>query len=200
MKRLKVLTVLGLIISVFNSVNAEALVSIEEVCVESIVYEGTIVEYDVKVLENTNMIEMPERERDFKSYMDYRNLGCYLQKDLQDLASTDEYGFRRLDDRYMIAVGTAVSEGVGDYITLILENGTEIKCMVGDIKDDVDTQGNNIVTKANLCVSEFIVDTDTMDKGILRKGSISFAFEDWVSKVEYIKLENRNYFEENPVE
>lgn len=194
MKGLKVLSVLGLAVFMVYTARAEVNNSVEEVLVKSQQYDGTVVEYQVSILENTRWVVMPYRERDFKSYMDYRRLGKYFQKDLQDVAITDSDGFRRVDDRYIVAVGTGVCKCVGEYITLVLENGTEIECIVGDIKDDIHTQENNIVTSANLCVSEFIIDSDVMSKRLLSKGSVSFAFEEWKSKVEYIKLEGKNYF------
>lgn len=139
-------------------------------------------------------VDMPERDRDFKSYMDYRVLAKYRQKDLQDIAKTDELGFRIVDERYLVAVGTAVSDEVGTYITLVLENGTEINCIVGDIKDDKHTDESNILTVANDCVSEFIIDKEVMDNRVLRIGSVSYAFEEWKSMVVSIKVEDRNYF------
>lgn len=168
----------------------------QPIVVESIPFEEVYFEPEVKVIEETPyiLVEMPERSRDFKSYMDYRRLGKYLQADLQEVATTDENGFRVVDGRYLIAVGTAVSNEVGAYVTLILENGTEIECIVGDVKDDIHTQDNNIVTEANECVSEFIIDKEVMPEKVLRMGSVSYAFEEWKSMVVSIKVEDRNYF------
>ena len=174
---------LGERVDVYASVVAEPIPE-EEIVIEPIIEEDT----------TYILVEMPERSRDFKSYMSYTCLKNWLQADLQEIATTDEDGFRKLDDRYMIAVGTAVTNEVGTYVTLVLENGTEIKCIVGDIKDDMHTQDNNIVTKANECVSEFIIDKDVMDDTVLSMGSVSYAFENWRSKVVSIKVEDKNYF------
>lgn len=38
----------------------------------------------------------------------------------------------KLDDRYLIAVGSKFNTLPGQYIDLILENGVVIKCMMGD--------------------------------------------------------------------
>lgn len=168
----------------------------QPIVVEPIPTDEIYFEPEVMVIEETPyiVVDMPERSRDFKSYMDYRRLGKYLQADLQEVATTDEDGFRVVDGRYLIAVGTAVSDEVGTYVTLVLENGTEIECIVGDVKDDMHTQENNIVTEANECVSEFIIDKDVMENGVLRMGSVSYAFEEWKSMVVSIKVEDRNYF------
>lgn len=171
------------------------------ICSEDIIIDdsGVISPIDCisdAVLETSSkLVKMPDRSYDFKSYMDYSALSRFSQKELQDLAVTDEQGFRVLDNRYMVAVGTAVTNRVGDYIVLILENGTRIECIVADIKDDRHTDDSCMVTKENGCVSEFIIDKSVMDSSVLKKGSVSYVFDEWKSKVEYIEVENRNYFD-----
>lgn len=168
------------------------------IIVENVVKEDTVIDFlEVEpAVENVRVVDIPDRGIDFKSYMDYRRLGKYSQKDLQDLAYTNEDGFRVVDDRYIVAVGTAVCEEVGTYITLVLENGTEIQAVVGDVKDDRHTDEFNIVTVANGCCSEFIIDTDVMENRILRSGNISNYSEDWKSKVVQIIVHEDNVFDE----
>lgn len=87
-----------------------------------------------------------------------------LQYKLQQKAETDQDGFRKVDGRYMIAVGTGVSSDVGRYIDLVLEDDTVIPCVIGDIKADVHTdKGYHIMTARSHCASEFIVDLDYLD-------------------------------------
>lgn len=159
--------------------------------------KGIVEEVEVGVIERGDyyIVEMPYREKDFKSYMDYKAIGAWRQQDLQDVATTDKNGFRVVDGRYLIAVGTAVCEEVGYYVTLILENGVEIDCIVGDIKDDAHTNETRITTSANGCVSEFIIDDAVMEEWVLSKGNVSCVFEEWDSKVKSIKVENKNYFD-----
>lgn len=63
------------------------------------------------------------------------------------------------------------------------------------IKDDRHTDDSCMVTKENGCVSEFIIDKKAMDSSVLKQGSVSYVFDEWKSKVEYIEVENRNYFD-----
>lgn len=171
------------------------------ICSEGIIVDNSSIispiDYvtDAVFKQHNKLVKMPDRSYDFKSYMDYSALSRFSQKELQDLASTDENGFRVLDGRYMVAVGTAVTTKVGDYIVLILENGTRIECIVADIKDDRHTDDSCMVTKENGCVSEFIIDKKVMDSSVLKKGSVSYVFSEWESKVEYIEIEDRNYFD-----
>lgn len=97
--------------------------------------------------------------RGFKSYEPYDLITAQsIQLCLQYQAVTDSNGFRLLDGRYLVAVGTFCNAPCGTYIDLILENGVLIPCIVGDIKADVHTDETNTFTVASMCASEFIVD------------------------------------------
>ena len=52
-----------------------------------------------------------------------------VQLCLQQEAVTDVNGFRLLDNRYLVAVGTFCNAPCGTYIDLILENGVLIPCL-----------------------------------------------------------------------
>ena len=101
---------------------------------------------------------------------------------LQQRAITDEKGFRKVDGLYTIAVGTCFGAEVGTRLDLVLKNGTVIKCMVGDIKANGDTDGANMFT-SNGCMSEFIVDINSLDKAVKRDGDCSSLKESWNSPV-----------------
>lgn len=153
------------------------------------VEEGYIKVQDITFSEPIyRSVFIPKQNRDFKSYMDYRTITSWLQKDLQDIAETGTYGCRMVEDRYCVAVGTACDVIVGDYIDLVLENGTIIPAIVGDIKADIHTQDNNLVTAANGCCSEFIVDMDSMDSYVKRTGSVSNNCDEWKSPVVEIRV------------
>lgn len=99
----------------------------------------------------------------FKSYMSYDAITSKSSKQYilqKDYAYTGKYGIRQINGRYCVAIGTSFKVEVGTYFDILLENGTIIPCIVGDIKADIDTEDNNIVTTSNGCVSEFIVDRD----------------------------------------
>lgn len=112
---------------------------------------------------------------------------------LQEVCITDFNGFRRFEDKYVIAVGTYFNAPVGTALTLVLENDTEIECVVGDIKADIHTDTNNIYSKCG-CASEFIVDKNFTELTNC-KGDVSSVFEDWDSKVKKVRVYDGNYFD-----
>lgn len=121
----------------------------------------------------------------FKSYMSYQAITSTgsVQYALQQYAISDDDGFRKLDNRYMIAVGTGCDAPCGTYIDLILKNGTEIPCIVGDIKADVHTEDGNDYTVYSWCASEFIIDDTCLNETIAYAGNVSVSDESWNSKV-----------------
>ena len=120
----------------------------------------------------------------FKSFMTYKKFGKNTtQYALQQLAITDDHGFRKLDDYYMIAIGCYFNAEVGQRVDLVLENGEVIQCVVGDHKAKQDTDTAHIFTRNN-CMSEFIVDAKVLDKTVKTKGDVSmFPNEQWNSPV-----------------
>lgn len=131
----------------------------------------------------------------FKSYMSYKSITSKPspQYKLQhNFAYTGTYGIRQVGGRYCVAVGTAFGADVGTYIDLVLSNGTIIPCVIGDIKADIHTESNNIVTASNGCVSEFVCDVSKLDKNVKTNGDISYANENWNSKVVTIKIYDKN--------
>ena len=149
-------------------------------------------EYVSDTKQEYRIVNVPSH-RDFKSYMGYNCIKSWYQKDLQGIAYTGDYGIRMYDGRYCVAVGTACNAQVGDYGALVLENGVEIPIVIGDIKADRDTDSNNLVTSANGCVSEFIVDKSLLPYAVRNSdgtgsGSISSCKEEWQSPVIQIKI------------
>ena len=132
----------------------------------------------------------------FKSYMPYTAITSKSspQYKLQQIAYTGTYGIRQYDNRYCVAIGTAFNADVGTYFDLILANGTVIPCIVADIKADRHTDSNNMVTIANGCLTEFIVDSSTLNRNAKRMGDISYCNEDWDSRVEKIRVYDKNVF------
>lgn len=140
---------------------------------------------------------VPEN-RGFKSYMDYR---CITSKSspqykLQNIyAINGVYGIRQVSSRFCVAIGSYFTTEIGQYFDLILENGTTIPCILSDQKADGDTDSNNISTLHNGCVSEFIVDTHSLNKTAKRNGDISFCSSEWSSPVVKIRVYNKNIFD-----
>lgn len=123
-----------------------------------------------------------ENHSGLKSYMSYKALtskSSYQYK-LQQKADTDNNGFRKINRRYCVAVGTAFNAQVGQYLDVSLENGTIIECVVGDIKADEDTDKSNTFTK-NGCCLEFIVDIRYLDETCKVMGDCSNLYNEWDS-------------------
>ena len=111
---------------------------------------------------------------------------------LEQVAHTDDHGFRIYDNRYLIAIGTYFKAPVGTYIDVELQNGVVIPCIVGDIKADVDTEDNNVYSLSCGCATEFIVDGWKIDP--FTKGDVSSVYEEWDSPVIHIIVYDYNYF------
>ena len=126
------------------------------------------------------MYDIP-KTRGFKSYMPYTAITNKKSKQykLQQIASTEAYGIRVVDSRYLVAIGTAFNAEVGTYIDLILEDGFVIPCIVGDVKSPRHTDSSNMITMHNGCVSEFIIDSKALHKSIKKSGDVSSCNENW---------------------
>ena len=132
----------------------------------------------------------------FKSYMPYTAITSKSspQYKLQQSTYTGTYGIRQYGNRYCVAIGTAFNADVGTYFDLILANGAVIPCIVADIKANNHTDSNNMVTIANGCLTEFIIDSSALNKNAKRMGDISYCNEDWNSRVEKIRVYDKNVF------
>ena len=133
----------------------------------------------------------------FKSYMPYTAITNKASKQfkLQQMASDDTYGIRTVNNRYCVAIGTAFNAQVGTYFDLILANETVISCIVSDIKADKHTDKNNMITVSNGCLTEFIVNSNILDRNAKRMGDISYCCDEWNSRVEKIRVYDKNIFE-----
>ena len=133
----------------------------------------------------------------FKSYMPYTAITSKSspQYKLQQSAYTGTYGIRQYDNRYCVAIGTAFNAQVGTYFDMILANETVISCIVSDIKADKHTDKNNMITVSNGCLTEFIVNSSALDRNAKRMGDVSYCCDEWNSRVEKIRVYDKNIFE-----
>lgn len=133
---------------------------------------------------STETLNVPTCNTEFKTYMDYRCITdkTSAQYELQQFAWTDEDGFRRIGDDYIVAMGTYYAENVGDRFKITLDTDNQITVIIGDIKQDIHTDyfnqytpiydENGIFFSGN--VLEFIVDTDVLPKIPRRLGTVSY--------------------------
>ena len=156
-----------------------------------------VVEKDTLYNVNYKVYDLPKYYPYYgqKAYENYTAITNRFSKQykIEEVAHTDEYGFRIYDERYLIAIGTYFNAPVGTYIDVELENGVIIPCIVGDIKADVDTDANNVYSLTCGCASEFIVDGYKINP--YTRGDVSSIFEDWESPVVHIIVYEHNFFD-----
>lgn len=132
------------------------------------------VQSKVNVKSDNNKYSIPTCDTSFKAYMDYRCItdDTTKQWEIQQNAWTDNDGFRRIGNDYIVAMGTYYSEECGERFRITFESGSEITVTIGDIKQDIHTDylnqytpvydENGIFFSGN--VLEFIVDTDVLSE------------------------------------
>lgn len=189
-----------------NGESEEAVAESDSVSVSSVaessVPEGS--EVDSENQENgtgteTEATEQPETYEVIKEYpitdgnttktvLPYKAFGKNTnQAKLQSLCQTNEVGLRVYDGRFTIAVGTYFDTAVGQYFDLVLENGTVIPCIMGDLKADIHTDSRGLFTEASGCMTEFIVDRTYLPN----KNSATYCYEEWNSKVVNVIVYNK---------
>ena len=124
-----------------------------------------------------------------KSFMDYTTITktSSPQYKLQQQAYTASNGVRVVNGRYCIALGSYYSHNVGQYVDLVLANGTIIPCIIGDCKADCDTYNNHSIG-VDGGVSEFIVQTSALNSTAQGWGDCSYCEDSWNSNVIEIRL------------
>lgn len=121
-----------------------------------------------------------------KSYMPYTAITSRSsdQWKLQQIAYTGTHGIRQVNGRYCIAVGSAYTTKIGQYIDLVLENGVVIPCILADQKADKDTNAENTITEHDGSLVEFVVSSSDLSSIVKRMGDISYAQDnDWNSMI-----------------
>lgn len=131
--------------------------------------------------------EIPDAGTAFKTLMDFRSIKdkTSRQWQLQQEAWTDEQGFRRYGDYYMVALGTYYASECGRLFRISFEGGGVIEAVVGDIKSDMDTDALHQHRDGN--VVEFIVDTGAISRDCMVMGDMSWADTRFRGKVESIE-------------
>lgn len=132
----------------------------------------------------------------FKSYERYTSITCTTSPHYRlqhEYAYTNELGFRMVNGRYCVAMGTYFGLSIGQYFTIRLANGTEIPCILGDVKADCHTDSMNIFTVYANCCSEFIIDYDVLPTYVRNvRGDVSYICNEWQSPVVEVIVYNYN--------
>lgn len=114
------------------------------------------------------MIDPPSGLGDTHTYMGWQMITCSTsdQYILRETASKNgdkifnKDGYGMINGRYVVAT-TSTYGNVGDYIDVYQEDGTVIKCIIGDIKDQNDAGCTKWGHNNGDCIIEFVVDKDT---------------------------------------
>lgn len=149
---------------------------------------------------NKEVIDVPKAytKRDFKSYEDYRDITSPTSPHYRlqrDYAYTNSDGIRMVEGRYCIALGSYFTTTIGQYIDIVLANGTIIPCILGDQKADAHTDKLHIAHSTDSSVVEFIVDKKVLPYKPKTMGSISYSYEEWQSPVVQVVVYDINIFD-----
>lgn len=153
--------------------------TVERNCIEPIAVQ-LIPEYDVEMGEGVAeeqaiSLALPDVDTSAKTFMSYKTITAKnsIQWKLQQKAVTNAYGIRELDGMYMIALGTYYSDHAGAMFRITLENGTVFDAVMGDVKDNRDTDSMNQHRNGN--VVEFVVDTPKLARDARLMGDVSYT-------------------------
>ncbi len=145
-----------------------------------------------------NVISLPSGLGRAHSYMGWQCITAKssMQYKLREAAGMnfDEEGFGRIGDRYVVATTTTFGQ-VGDYIDVIQSDGTVIKGIIGDIKNQNDSGCNQWGHSNGQCVVEFVVDKSSWYGKKDNPGTPS-NHPEWSETITQI-VNKGNYFELN---
>lgn len=151
----------------------------------------TVKDKTIKVEKIDFSLDVPKKDSTFKSYMNYKKITnkSTKQYEMQQNAETNELGLRTYNGMYMIALGTYYTQECGEVFNITFDTDKTIKCIVGDFKDNKDTNvTNQYVQMENnkINIIEFIVDTDKLCDTTKERGDISFVDDIFKGNIESI--------------
>ena len=158
-------------------------------------YEG--IEKHLEGVEGVT-VTLPEGLGSIHTYMGWQCITSVSSKQykLREAAGMnfDEEGFAKIGDRYVVAVTTTFGN-VGDYIDVYQEDGTVIKCIIGDIKSQGDAGCTKWGHNNGQCVVEFVVDKSSWYGNRMHSNpGTSSCHPEWSQNI--TKIVNKgNYFE-----
>lgn len=125
----------------------------------------------------------------FFSYMDadcIKGVGTDQHKMKEDYR-LDSSGIWTCEGRWCIAVGSYYATHVGQYIDIVLKNGTTITGILADCKSDKDTDSTRR-QNANGSIVEFVVNESSLSSEVKEHGSCVYAYPQWQSEVDHIDI------------
>lgn len=121
-------------------------------------------------------MEVPNINSSFKAYMSYKTITnkSSNQWKLQQTAYTDGLGLRKVGEYYCVALGSYYGTEIGTKYIIKLDTGVQFGAILSDCKMDIHTDSTNRYVPQNGNVVEFLVDTNKLDPGVKRLGTVSF--------------------------
>ena len=110
------------------------------------------------------------------------------QQHLQNQSRTGKYGARMYKDRYIVALGSYYTSTIGQYFDLVMENGTVLKCVLGDQKADRDTDATHRYHRSDGSIAEFVIDRHQISRSAMRDGDMSSASKEFKGNINKIIL------------
>ena len=160
--------------------------------------EPVVEEHIVELVEEEapQWIEMDvPSNNSFKSYMgahkitDTSSAQYQLKSEYLDSAC----GIKLVDgDCYVIALGSYYTTTIGTRVDLVMDNGSVVRCVVGDIKADKDTDETNRQHSIDNSVVEFIVNTNTLSSEAKSHGDCSWADPRLMGEIKTIRVYKEN--------
>lgn len=132
-------------------------------------------ENSIAILESLDVPTDENANKGIKTYMSYKAITSpsSTQYAMQQDAWTDENGFRRYGDYYMVALGTFYAKSCGETFLITLDSGISFKVITGDIKADKDTDSLHQHRNGNIV--EFIVDSNVIPRMCRVMGDMSYT-------------------------
>ena len=109
----------------------------------------------------------------------------------------DSEGFAKIGDRYVVAC-TLTYGNVGDYIDVYQSDGTILKCIIGDIKNQSDSGCNKWGHQQGQCVIEFVVNKNMWYGSGHSNPGTSTCHPEWGGKT-IVKIANVGSFSKGDV-
>lgn len=118
----------------------------------------------------------------FKSWMDYRKITntSTRQWRYQQIATTDEYGFRTVDGYYMVAMAKQYGP-VGTKYIITFSGGQTMPVIIGDLK------ANTTCQHPDGSMIEMIVDSETMPSNVKRSGNYNSMISGTITEIRKVE-------------
>lgn len=125
---------------------------------EPVAIEEQVVEEASTPIQYSNVVT-PYPHSDFKTYMYASAITntASAQYQLISRAYVGDYGIMMVDGCYLVAMGTAYANYIGQRYQVTFETGQVINVIIGDVKQDIHTDQYNSAGAANGDLLEFIV-------------------------------------------